>query len=267
MRFSARHDPFGCTSHHPGLDSTRHAAGGHAESDLFTAGDSMAVVLNDASSFDGHTTAAGHELAEAYTNTKGVGNWRLHSLHPDDPWEDAPPWVRDTGTIEVADLAEGTAWFEIDPVTHKTFKYQRIYSTYRATHGFDDVAVPSQSQPLYNVSTAAGGWPNDWHVYTWPATISIPVTAWAEGSIGSFPVTASVATEGGDFAHPCTLTRKTWNVHDGSVFQLRVTTADVPHFPQRAWCTIKLESARPSPSAHDDRSHIWMVGILVIGPH
>ncbi len=260
-------DSFGCVSHHPSLNPQRVVPGGHSESDLFRSGDSMAVVLPETGTVDGRTTAATHEVAEAYTNTPGVGQWRLHSLHSADPWLDAPPWVRSTGTIELADLTEGSFWFETDPVTHQTFRDSRVYSTFRSTQGFDDVAVPSQPNPLYSVSTAAGSWPNDWHPYTWPATISIPVTAWAESGVGNFTVTASIATFGGNVPHPCTLSRTTWTVHDGSTFRLRLTTADVTDGGKHIWCTVALKSTRPTPPSHDDSSHTWMVGVLVVGPH
>ena len=241
---------------------------------MFTQGDSMAVVLGTDlgphSALDDATLPASHELAEAYTDTVGVGRWNLHSAHPEDPWLDAPPWVRNSGTIELADLSAGSVWFEQDSVSHRTFKYERIYATYRAAHGFNDVAVPSSPYPQYNVSTSAGL--DDWHAFTYPAAVSLPVDAWAEGSIGTFKVTASIYTFGGDYgssankdASPCSLPDTKWSAHNGSSFQLKVSTVAVAH-GKHLWCTIRLKSERSTVAAHDDTYHWWVVGFLVTGP-
>ncbi|HEV8630291.1 MAG TPA: hypothetical protein VGV61_08240 [Thermoanaerobaculia bacterium] len=213
-------------------------------------------------SLDSHTGAATHEIAEAYTDTKGVGPWRLKSKYPTDPWRDVLPWVRDSGTIELADLAKGSRWFETDPVSGLSFRYTRVYGSFLAVLGFTDVSVPPQTNPVYGVFTPLGNLPNDWHGYTAPTQVSIPVTAWAQDGVGSFTVTASISTSGGQHADPCSLPVTSWPVSDGSTFQLLI---DVVPVTDHVWCTIELDSACPSPPPNDDTKHLWMVGVLALG--
>jgi hypothetical protein len=257
-------DSFGCVSHHPAI-APGQPLGNAPESNLFSQGDSMAVVLQELSQLDAASTVASHEVAEAYTDTLGVGQWRLHSSYPGDPWMDAPPWVRAIGTIELADMAQGTRWFETDPASHQTFCYQRIYCTGCSSAGDDDYATPAQSNPVYGVSTALGNAPHDWHSFDSGATVSIRVTAWAEAGVGSFSVSAMVQTAGGALAMPCTLPQTTWTVQDGDTFDLVVDVPRITDPQQHVWCTIELDAARPTPPADDDLKHFWMAGVIVVG--
>jgi len=257
-------DSFGCVSHHPAIAAGQRLEH-RSESNLFSPGDSMAVVLKEFGELDNSTTAASHEIAEAYTDTAGVGQWRLHSNDPSDPWMDAPPWVRATGTIELADMVEGTQWFETDPASQTTFCYQRIYSTSRSNAGDNDYAVPVQINPAYGVSTALGNASHDWHSFESGSTVSIRVTAWAERAVGAFDVNASISTAGGSLASPCSLPQASWAVQDGDTFDLVVDVPPLTDPTQHAWCTIELDAVRLSPPADDDLSHFWMAGVIVLG--
>jgi hypothetical protein len=260
-------DVFGCASHHPAINPSRISPSLEPESDLFRQGDSMAGRLGSDPNLDRATNAVSHEVVEAYTNTNGVGRWHLHSDYPNDPWKDASPWVRGSGTIEMADMSAGSAWYEKDPRSGTTFRYERIYAPYRVAHGFNDWMVPSSPYPQYNVSDTRGVYAHGWHHFVSKGgpTVSIAMTAWAETGVGSYTVTAKVRTSGGSESKPCSLPTATWTVHDGSTFKLKVNTKPLSS-GQHVWCSIQLTSTRSLPAAHDDGSHWWVVGILVTTP-
>jgi hypothetical protein len=261
-------DHFGCTSHHPALDANRVSPHGLPEGIEFTAGDSMAVNLGPASeALDLRTIATSHEMTEAYTDTAPLAKFNIHSLFPSDPWIDAPPWVRASGSIELADMSEGSQWFETDPVSGLDFAYERIYSTFRTSHGFDDVDVPSGPHAFYNLSTPQGNLPTDWHSSTYPSVPSVPVAAWATAAIGDWTVTASISSAGGVSSKPCSLPVKSWTVHNGSTFNLGVDTVPVTAANAHVWCVVKLHSVRPNAAADDDRFHEWFVGFVVESPN
>lgn len=267
-------DSTGCISHHPRIAPGRTSPSGAAESSVFTKGDSFAAVLKG-TSLDGHTTAATHEMSEAYTNTPGVAQFRLQASDPSEPWMDAQPWVKKSGTVEMADLAKGELWFESDPVStatdpsgHKTFRYQRVYSTFRSTNGFVDTAVPVSPSPQYGVSSDLGNAPNDWNRFVLGQTMSVKMTAWGPSSSSfTFKVTASVDTSGGADSNFCSLPTTTWTVHNNDTFHLVVNPPTLVLQGTTSWCTIALVSKQVSPPpSGGDESHLWKVGIINDAP-
>jgi hypothetical protein len=251
-------DSFGCVSHHPSIDPTR-----MTEGTLFTQGDSMAVVLGSPSADrDGQTTAASHETAEAATNTKGVGQWRFHTNHPDTPWLDAPPWIRATDTIEMADMAAGTDWYE-HARTGETFRYERIYSN-KASAANGDPDVPPSPLPYYNVSTE-----KDWLPFSGASHADVSVRGWSTASFPAWKLTAKVAVWRNKKAgapDPCSLPRTTFSVKNGTDVDVKV---DIAH-PNglTSWCTLDLTSASSVKVnvANGDTSHFWNVGLMIGKP-
>jgi hypothetical protein len=254
-------DSFGCVSHHPSIDPTRAAPAGGTEGSLFVEGDSMAVVLGSPSADrDGQTTAASHETAEAATNTKGVGQWRFHTDHPDTPWLDAPPWIRATDTIEMADMAAGTHWYEHVP-TGETFRYERIYSN-KASRANGDPDVPPSPLPYYSVFTE-----KDWLPFSGASRADVTVKGWATASLPAWKVTASVAVwrnKKAGAADPCSLPKKVFSIKNGTDIDVKVDIAH-PNGPT-SWCTLKLESVSTTKNkkkAQGDDSHFWNVGLMI----
>ena len=253
-------DADGCVSHHPSLKPGRHgvAPPGKTEGDLlFTQGDSLAVVLK-AASLNQDTGAASHELAEAATNTPGVGQWRLHTDHPDAPWLDAPPWIRKTGTIELADMSAGTDWYE-HLGAGETFRFQRIYSDTASSAG-GDPDVPPSPYPYYNVFTE-----KDWLPFNGAHRADVSVKGWSSAPLSRWKLTAEVATwkgEASGAADPCALAHATsWQVKNGTSVDVVVTVAH-PNGPA-SWCTLTLTSTTTAPPSHGDTSHFWNVGLMV----
>ena|SRR5438105_2030989 len=255
-------DTFKCVSHHPRLDPTRAgvAPAGQTEGDLlFTQGDSIAAVLGAQSkTLDENTTAASHETAEAATNSLGVGQWRLHTAHPDAPYLDAPPWVRATGTVEMADLAGGTRWYE--HTAHGTFRLQRIYSNAASAAG-GDPDVPKSPLPYWNVSTE-----KDWLPFSGAASADVSAKAWSAAPYPAWKLTAKAEAWKGQKAgrpDPCQVPSTTWTVQNGSSVVIPVAIVH-PHGP-KSWCTLKLTSTAFvfNFAVQADVSHFWNVGLIV----
>jgi hypothetical protein len=252
-------DSFGCTSHHPRIDPSRaHAGSGHSESDLFTSGDAMAVAFASSTTeaLDSATKTVSHELAEAYTDTNGVGQWRYHTAHANAPYVDSVPWVRKTGTIEMADMGAGTNWVERDARNGMQFLYERILSVSAAVAG-GDPDVPAGVEPYYNLSTA-----HDWRHAHGAKTVKITVTAWATKSVGTWKVSASHNLTGGSgcsFSLPTAV--KNNGVHNGETFTLTVKARSAITNPP-AWCTIKLTSTKNFHVTGADDYHLWDTGVV-----
>jgi hypothetical protein len=254
----------GCLSHHPSLDPNRAAPGGGSEGTLFVKGDSIAVDLGlPAVGVDTQTTQAGHETAEAMTNTAGVEQYRFHTDHPETPWLDSPPWIRASGTIELADLAGGTHWYE-HVSTGETFAFQRIYSN-KASRANGDPDVPPSPSPYYSVFTE-----KDWLPFSGATHADVAVRAWAAAALPRWNVTASVAVwrnKKSGAPDPCRLRTTTFNVQNGTSFDVKVDISH-PDGPT-SWCTIELKSeAVPTKhrSAGVDDSHFWDVGLMIGKP-
>ncbi|HST24901.1 MAG TPA: hypothetical protein VLJ76_02835 [Gaiellaceae bacterium] len=253
-------DSFGCTPHHPPIDPTRAAPGGGSEGSLFGQGDSMAVVLGSPSgSLSSQTGTASHETAEAATNTKGVGQWRFHTNHPTTPWLDAPPYIRASGTIEMADMAPSTHWFESVP-TGETFEYQRIYSN-KASRANGDPDVPPSPDPYYNVSTE-----KDWLPFSGASHADVVATGWSAAALRAWTVTASVADWSGKkagAADPCSLPKTSFTANNGTTVDVKVNVSH-PNGPT-SWCSIELDSSGAG-SSRGDTLHRWDVGLMLGKP-
>jgi hypothetical protein len=261
-------DKFGCVSHHPGIDP------GPDQDVLFEPGDSMAVVLafnpkpgEPAPTLDSFTTAASHELAEAATDTRGGPRFSLHTDDADHPYLDSgsnaggTPWVRESGTIELADMSEGAGEYEASAGHSAPFRYARIYSN-KASKAGGDPAVPASTSPYYNVSTG-----DDWLTVHGGASVNIPVTAWAAAAIGDWDVDVKVSSwhrqqATPPAAAPCSLSKNHWSVHNGSKFDVPVDTNG--HHTDTVWCILKLKSTK-SFFLGDD-FHEWFVGVIIKPP-
>lgn len=265
-------DGFGCSSHHPGINLD---PGHNPDQDaFFQPGDSMAVILSfnpkpgqPAPTLDRFTGAASHELAEAATDTHGGPRFSLHTDDADHPFLDSgsnaggTPWVRETGTIEVADMSEGTQEFEPRTGSSDLFRYERIYSN-KASKTGGDPAVPSSTHPYYNVSTD-----DDWVKVNEGASVNIPVTAWSAAAIDDWDVEVRVSSWHGQkatppAAAPCSLSKKHWSVHNGSTFDVAVDTTG--HHADTVWCILKLKSTKSF--FLGDEFHEWFVGVIIKGP-
>ncbi len=261
-------DSFGCTSHHPAVDA------GSGQDVLFEPGDSMAVVLGfnpkaSASAFalENATVPSSHELAEAVTDTRPGLRFNLHTDDPAHPYLDSgsnaggSPWVRESGTIELADMSEGSRWFESGTDGSGPFQYDRIYSN-KASKAGGDPDVPESKSPFYNVSTD-----DDWMSVSTGGSVNIPVTAWSAADIGSWDVDANVSHWSGHkddppAASPCSLSTKHWSVHNGTKFDVHVDTSGSRQ--STLWCVLHLKSSK---TVNDgDEYHEWFVGVIVRPP-
>jgi hypothetical protein len=255
---SHRMDSFGCVSHHPRLlaDQTSPATG-QPESDVFSFGDSMAVVLGQQSgTLDQNTYAASHEFAEAYTDTLGRGQWRYHTADSTKPYVDSVPWVRDTGTIELADMGAGTVWYERDGKSGVQFEYQRILSNTAAAQG-GDPDVPAGIEPYYDLSTA-----RNWYHAHGATTVKVPVLAWATRIVHGWKVSASLSlTHGSGCSFSLPAKVKSDGVVAGQKFTLTVKAKGaIKSTP--AWCTISLKSTKDFKDFGQDAFHLWDVGVV-----
>jgi hypothetical protein len=262
-------DSFGCSSHHPGIDPTA-----EQKDKLFGPTDSMAVMLGfnprtqpSTITLDSATVAASHELAEAATDTKGLLQFKLHTDDPEHPYIDSgsnaggSPWVRESGTVELADMSEGARESEPRQGSTGMFTYPRIYSN-KASKAGGDPAVPPASFPYYNVSTD-----QDWVSVTAGQSVEIPVTAWSTQSIDSWDVNARVArwmghTATPPAAAPCSLSTRHWDAHNNFKFNVRVQTTQPQ--PAGAWCILNLKSSKSVPLG--DEFHEWFVGVIIKPP-
>jgi hypothetical protein len=250
-------DSFGCTSHHPHFNPSRPKPNGNGtQAVLFSPGDSLAVVLGAQNKpLDANTGVATHELAEAATDTHGVGQWKLHSNSANTPYVDASPWVRSSGTIEVADMAEGTAWYEASP-SEKVFRYQRIYSNAASAAG-GDPDVPASPNPYYGVSTS-----KDWYsVAGNKKHANMDVTAWSAKKIDKWSLEAKVVRwldQSSGAASPCTLAKTSWSVSNGKNVNVMV---DIGSVSGKSWCTVELTSSKPV--AKGDTRHTWWAGLII----
>ena len=222
----------------------------------------MAVVLGSPSTDrDSQTTNASHGTAEAATNTKGVGQWRFHTDHPDTPWLDAPPWIRGTGTIETADMAGGTYWYE-HAALGETFRYERIYSN-EASAANGDPDVPPSPQPYYSVSTE-----KDWLPFSGASHADVSVEGWSAAPLPGWKLTASVAVWRNQKAgapDPCSLPKTTFTMNNRTIVDVKVDIAS-PNGPT-SWCTLKLTSTPTTKTpAPGDVSHFWVVGLMIGKP-
>ncbi|HVV36302.1 MAG TPA: hypothetical protein VHC63_06830 [Acidimicrobiales bacterium] len=257
-------DTAGCNSHHPPMVSNR-VHNGHDESSLYTEGDTFAAVL-EPGDFPTHTQQASHEIAEAYTDTDGLAQWELQTATPNHPWKDQPPWLKQQGTVELADIAGDTRWYETDG--GRTYRFTRVFANSRAQAGLDDPYVPVSPYPVFGVSSPLGDQPHDWFKFTLPSAIDVPMTAWAAAdSVGTFNVKAKLLASGGDDPNFCTsLPRSVWTVSNSVTFHFRVNPPASVHPGTSSWCTFRFESFQTNGPADADEGYFWGVGLHLSVP-
>ena len=261
----------GCQSHHTGIILGSGQPWQQQAAHLFSPGDGLAFILafnpnHNPSAFTGDqaTVPASHETAEAATDAQAGLRFNLHTDDPDHPYLDTgsnaggSPWVRESGSIENADMSEGARWFEPGPAGEGPFEYERIYSNEKSKHG-GDPAVPKSPFPYFNVSTE-----KDWFPGTSGLGVTIPFTAWSTEDNGSWEVEAHVAHWLGKdntpaAAAPCSVSTNHWTVHNASTINVHVDTSAGQQ--NTTWCELRLKSTKNI--AGGDDSHEWWVGVLI----
>jgi hypothetical protein len=268
-------DGFGCTSHHPTSDA---------------AGDSYALSLGNPtgsadSQRDALTATASHELAEAITDP-GKG-WRLTAIDKDHPWAfvsspnpadpehglrstpDASPWVEDEdlGTIESADEASGSRWFEDFKPSGFTkpvhYEYVRVFAN-TANDSRHDPDVPPSHDAYFNVEAAS-----DWYILHLGGERNVTITGWStDTTMPPWKVTAKLTTWTNSKAHgpipgspaPCQLDGTTSAMlANGDTFTLKAATTSAAAAGD--WCLVRLRSEGTDPAG--DSSHPWFVGFVL----
>lgn len=261
-------DDSGCNSHHPLITYNR-LHQGHDESSLYTQGNSFAVVLEDSDNGDNfllHTQQASHEIAEAYTDTDGLARWKLQTETPNHPWKDQPPWLKQRGTVELADIAGDTRWYETDG--GRTYRFTRVFADSRALSNQVDPYVPVSPYPVFGVTSPLGDLPHDWFKFTLPDRISVPMAAWAAArSVGNFNVKVTVLASGGADPNFCaSIPTTSWRVSNKDTFTFTVNPPASVQPGTSSWCTFRFTSFQPSHPADADDGYYWNIGLRVFVP-
>jgi hypothetical protein len=215
------------------------------------------------SDLDNLTKIASHEIAEAATDTGGVG-WILQT-------SSTQPW---TGNVWAT--ADGSFGAEIGDmcglqtrVVEDAYTYQRIYSN-AALPADGDPCVPPLPLTYYNTSTAQG-----WYAGATGTTVAIPVTGWSSGPSDDWYVSGSTRVSSQPapgFSYALSSPAERFNdaghyhaMNNGQTQTLNVTIP--PAAAHGSFISIMLLSSKlTSDGAYipgEDFGHRWIVGVYV----
>ncbi|HEY1695931.1 MAG TPA: hypothetical protein VGG39_27375 [Polyangiaceae bacterium] len=234
-----------------------------------TMGDGAAYVSRcgtaplDGSELGNATRMASHEIAEAVTDTGGIG-WNIAT-------SSAQPWAGSIwGTADGQFLSEvGDLCGLQTRVTEGSYSYQRIYSN-AALPAHGDPCVPALPTTYYNTSV-----PQGWYPVTAGGSVDIPVTGWSSAPIaGGWLLTGSTrvqSTPAAGWSYFLSTSGPTFGgvpyhaIDNGQTATLKVSApASAPH---GAFISIMILSVRLDADggylAGEDFGHRWLVGAYV----